>query len=134
MKELGIGPHAVGGVLRAKLLQAARYLDGTCIQQLHPGVVLKGGQRPQGVGQLLGGVLGQGLNSPVHRGLQDQPSWIVAQLSIGPQAVGHCLQAKHMPMGWVRVPPSEKVCGACADFWEGGQKSTGLRELQPLPC
>ena len=40
VEQLGIGPHAVGGVLRAELLHAARNLNGTCIQQLHPRVVL----------------------------------------------------------------------------------------------
>lgn len=61
--------------------------------------MLKGGQGPQGVGHLLGGVLGQGLQRPVACCIQDLPSWVVPQLGIRPQAVGHRLQ------------PGAKECG-----------------------
>ena len=96
MEQLGVRPHAVGGVLRAELFNPACNLDGRCVQQLHAWVMLQACQRPQGVGNLLRGVLGQGLNSPVGCDVKDLPSWVIPQLCICPEAVGDSLKS-HPP-------------------------------------
>ena len=73
VEQLGVGPHTVGGVLRAELLNAASNLHCSGVQQLHSRVVLKGGHCPQRVGNLLAGVLRQGVGSPLSSHIQNIP-------------------------------------------------------------